>query len=303
MDVTQFSKIPLTYEQQADLLIVRGLIADRNALIACLQAVNYYRLSGYLFSFRDGGDSFLPGTSLEKIWRRYAFDRQLRISILDAIERVEISTRAALAYEHAHAYGPFGYTNIANMPNLRKDQYDKLVNSIGEGTKASKETFILHFKTKYGGTPSHYPPLWMAAELMTMGTTLTFFRGVDIAIKKSVASRFNQPDEVFDSWLGALHSVRNICAHHARLWNRELGITPKIPKARKHPEWHVPVHIDNRRVFAILTVLRYLLAIIAPQSDWPRRLEGLLDSYPDIPLDEMGFPADWNDCPIWKSHV
>ncbi len=78
-----------------------------------------------------------------------------------------------------------------------------------------------------------------------------------------------------------------------------LGVRPKIPRGRKHPEWHTPVSFSDDRVFAILTVLKYLMNDIAPQSRWPQRLRELLDEYPDVPIASMGFPRDWEDCPIW----
>jgi abortive infection bacteriophage resistance protein len=40
-----YAKLPLTYEQQADLLLARGMVADRGRLIDRLRSVNYYRLT------------------------------------------------------------------------------------------------------------------------------------------------------------------------------------------------------------------------------------------------------------------
>lgn len=62
-----------TYEEQVDLLAGRGMaIGDRGKAIATLQRVNYYRLSGYWYPFRQqvGGkrvDDFYPGTSLDDV--------------------------------------------------------------------------------------------------------------------------------------------------------------------------------------------------------------------------------------------
>jgi len=96
----------------------------------------------------------------------------------------------------------------------------------------------------------------------------------------------------------------NLCTianlHYARLWNRELAIRPKIPDKRHHPNWHQPTSIDNTRVFAVLTLSRFLLQEIAPQSEWCDRLFALLDKYPDIPLIAMGFPTRWKELPIWR---
>ena len=78
----KYTKPPLTFEQQADLLISRGLIADKSTLITRLKSVSYYRMSGYLYPFRNPNDTFKPGTTLDRIWQRYTFDRQLRLSVL-----------------------------------------------------------------------------------------------------------------------------------------------------------------------------------------------------------------------------
>ena len=94
----QYAKPPLTFEQQADLLIQRGMSGDRDLLVARLSVVNYYRLSGYWHPFKGTGDQFQPGTSFDEVWNRYAFDRRLRLLAIDAIERVEVAVRARLAY-------------------------------------------------------------------------------------------------------------------------------------------------------------------------------------------------------------
>ncbi len=98
-----------------------------------------------------------------------------------------------------------------------------------------------------------------------------------------------------------LNGTRNICAHHGRLWNRELGYKPMIPKRRKNPQWHDPVEVTNNRVFCILSILKYMLRRIAPQSNWPERLNDLLCEYDEIPIAPMGFPELWQECPIWQN--
>ncbi len=41
-----------------------------------------------------------------------------------------------------------------------------------------------------------------------------------------IAKWFGLPPETFTSWLHSVNYVRNICAHHARLWNRDMNIVP-----------------------------------------------------------------------------
>lgn len=293
----KYTKPPLAFDQQADLLIGRGLIADKNLLIERLKAVNYFRLSGYLYNFRNPDDTYKPGTTLEKVCRTYTFDRQLRLFVLDAIERIEVAVRTGLIYHHSHVFGPFGYLDGTTLPLLTKEKFFSLQGKLNEAVRQSEEEFISHFQKKYSDSHAS-PPLWMVGEVMSFGMMFTFFRGVDRNIKKPISREYGVAFGVLESWLHSLNAIRNICAHHSRLWNRVIGVKPMIPD--KDPRWHSPVAVPIDRMFAILTILKYLLGYVAPQSLWPQRFQELLQRYSEIPLSLMGFPANWKECPIWK---
>jgi abortive infection bacteriophage resistance protein len=291
----KYTKPALTFDEQADQLIERGLLCDREELLARLRSVSYYRLSGYWYPFRRPDDTFADGTTLETVWRRYTFDRRFRLVVLDAIERIEVCVRTELVYLLAHAQGPFGYLDPANL-GLSPDTRADFIAQLKTECDRSQEHFLAHFRQKYGDQHA-LPPYWMMTELMTLGALLTLFRGSPRGVKKSIAARFGTTDTVFQSWLIALNGVRNICAHHGRLWNRELGFKPKIPK--NDVRWHDPVEVANNRLFGVLTIMRFLLSDIAPQSQWPARLLALLGEYGEIPRAQMGFPGDWECCPLW----
>lgn len=295
----KYAKPPLSLEQQADQLLRRGMDGDRDLMIARLQSVSYYRLSGYWHPFRNTDDSFKLGTSFDTVWNRYVFDRRLRLLVMDAIERIEVAVRSQLAHHHSLHYGPFAYvTDPGTLPKLTAAERQAFLAHIKEETNRSHETFAKHFRKKYGDFHCHLP-VWMASEVMAFGSVLSFFKGAHRKEKRPVADAFGLPDAVFGSWLLTLNMVRNICAHHSRLWNRELGVKPMIPLAADYPDWHKPVCIRNNRVFAVLTMCRWCLHRIAPQSRWADRLRGLLRASPEIPLDAMGIPANWEACPIW----
>jgi abortive infection bacteriophage resistance protein len=295
----RFDKPPLTFEQQADLLLARGLVADRPALIKRLEVVNYYRLSGYLYPFRKTDDRLTDGTTLEAVWQLYVFDRQLRLLVMDAIERVEVSIRTQLSYHLAHRHGAFAYLESAKMPGISNTEHEKWIDELNVEMKRSKEPFITHFFDKYGDVHA-MPPIWMLVEIMSFGKVLTMFRAVDRDIRQSVSRILGVSDEVLLSWLVALNGIRNVCAHHGRLWNRDLGYRPKIPREKKYPQWHRPIPITQDKVFAVLTILRYLLRITAPTSRWDSRLRALLSAYSDVPVRMMGFPENWEGSPLWK---
>lgn len=257
----RYEKPHLSLDQQVAQLVARGLQGDAAAMKRRLSVVSYYRLSGYWYPFRNPDDSFRSGTAFDTIWRHYMFDRRLRLLVMDAIERIEVAVRTQWAYHHAAGYGPFGYANDPTaFPGLDMAARTKLLETFARDKRQNwKEKFVEHFSNKYGADHAALPA-WMAIEIMSFGSTLTVFRGSPHKVKQQVANTFGMPAEVLESWLLSLNTVRNICAHHSRLWNRELGIKPKMPRAKDYPAWHAPVAIGNARVFGILTICNYCLS-------------------------------------------
>lgn len=293
----KFTKPPLTVNQQADLLLARGLGADKAELVARLTSVSYYRLCAYWYPFKRPDETFEPGTTLELIWRRYTFDRQFRLLVMDAVERVEITIRSRLAYELTQRFGPFAQRDSRAFPGIPVAEHQRLLDDLRENAQRSREAFVEHFRTTYDEFPDL--PLWAAAETMTFGQMLTMYRHCGKHVQRDIAALFRVSGIVLSSWLLTLNYIRNLCAHHSRLWNRVLALKPMIPDIRHQPLWHAPQAVSNERVFVVLTLLRQLLSHTAPQTQWRERLYTLLDTYPEIPRPAMGAPADWKQHPLW----
>lgn len=295
----KYLKESLTFEQQAELLIKRGLIVDdKSFLIDRLSSINYYRLSAYLFPFRiEGSDNFKQGTKFSDIYHRYTFDRRFRCLIFDAVERFETALKTKLVNKFTLKYGPFGYLDIKNFHQFQQSDFDKMQKIIKEDVKHAEknEIFVKHFKAKY---EDKHLPLWMVSEVISYGTMLIMFKHLQYHFKQEIAREFNTQLQVFESWVLCLSVIRNICAHHARLWNRRLGIKPRIPNPRKHPDWH---GASNEKPFVILLILNHLLHRCAPKSHWKERIENLMNEYKDLPLQNMGFPKDWQSHPLWRN--
>lgn len=181
-----YSKPALTVGEQVKLLIERGLVcADSSQLERALLAVSYYRFSAYLFPFRSRTEQgkFVPGTTFEKIWSYYRFDRKLRFLVMDAIERVEVAVRSSIVNQFAVQHGVFGYRDAANFAKpLDNVRYQKTLQFIDGETTRSNEEFVSHFRASYDSSKGL--PLWMAAEVMTFGNLLTFFRLMKMSDKR-----------------------------------------------------------------------------------------------------------------------
>ena len=299
----RYDKQPLTFESQADQLLLRGLQCDRQELILRLRATNYYRFTSYLYTFREQGENYRAGTSLEQVWDLYRFDHGLRLLLLDAVETIEVHARTQLAYHFAHVHDAFAYLNPSCLPNFDRTRNDfdswerKLREQVtrSRGTKG-REDFIVHFDRKYGDTHD-MPPIWMMVELMDFGSVLSFFRGVSTDIRRELAASLGISHQVALNWLLVLNSARNRCAHHARLWNWNLGYPVTIPE-RDH-RWNL-YRNKARRLAAVLHVCRYWLAKADAGHSWHQRVTDHFSKHPHIDLAAMGLTPDWQKKPLWK---
>lgn len=314
-----YNKPPLTYTEQVELLISRGLlVSDKKRAERHLSNISYYRLSAYMRTYKqiaNGGilDDFIPGTTWDMVYNLYVFDRKLRLLVFDAIERLEVAIRTQIIYQLSHKYGSHWQDdkNIFNSPEtitLRdgrkvvKDVYVDIQRHIKEQLNNNKaEEFIQHYCRKYDSPEN--PPSWMSVEVMYFNHLSRICTELkNRSDKTEIAKYFFLPPDIFCSWLHTINYVRNICAHHARLWNRGLDITPKVLKFSRVRVWiSKPDTVETSRIYYFLCMLNYLLQTITPTSTFKQRLKALLEEYSEIvSTDAMGFPHDWVNEKIWE---
>jgi len=297
-----YSKQALTFDQQLDKLKHRGMIvADDPEALHMLATVSYYRLSGYWYPMRklsstngERLNDFRPGTTFSKVIELYEFDRELRSLVLDAMERIEIGIRTQMTYHFGHAHGAFGHTVDTNFHH--RFDHQKWLGSIETEAGRSRDQFIQHYQSTYSGFPRL--PVWIATEVMSLGSLSFFYKGMLSPDKRNVSGFFNLHPRRLQNWLHVVTYVRNVCAHHSRLWNRALAISPD---QIREPSWSPPITPRNDRLFYILLMVRHLLKAINPQDDWHIRVNQLVspiaatDSYRKA----MGMPEAWRTHPLW----
>lgn len=317
--MTVFDKPALSPAEQVDKLRARGLrIDDESRVLHHLANVSYYRLSAYTRPFYipdDAEHCFQSGVAFEDIFSLYVFDRELRLLLLDAIERLEVALRAQITNTLAEHHGPHGYLD----PSVFDTRYrhDWLLNKLDQAVKEREvEAFLAHYRAKYVSAPPQ-PPIWMAVELLTFKEVSFLLSNLrHEADTKRIELHFGWKFPVLKSWFRSLSDLRNLCAHHMRIWNREFGSRPEMPK--KHPQnWPVlpqalstgshlhPEQTLNpqRRLYMQLVVIESLLRVVNPGSGWAEQLVRLLDRHPQLSRPHMGFPPDWEKEPFWQDVV
>mgnify|MGYP004583313503 FL=1 len=317
--MVKYNKPALTFSQQVDLLIARGLVVNNKKRVEkTLANISYYRLSAYMLPFKEcqNGvviDRFVPDTTWEMVYDLYKFDRKLRLLLFDAIERIEIAIRTQIVNQLSLKYGSHWQDNrsIFKGPITRRrrdgstftdDVFADMQQHIKDRLHNDRsEAFIQHYRDTYSEPEN--PPSWMSVEIMYFSQLSRICDGLkrraDIV---GIAKYFSLPPQTFLSWLHALNFTRNLCAHHSRMWNRDMNIVPEKLEFSRNLKWiSNPDTAKRNKVYYSVCMIYYLLQTINPRTSFKRRLVDLLEKYSHvINLNSMGFPANWKDDNFWK---
>lgn len=327
----RFEKPSISVVDQIELLKQRGLrIHDEPRATYFLEAVSFFRLSPYMRPFQIPGDAdhnFEPGIGFRELSQLYDFDRRLRLLVIDAIERVEVAVRALISNHMGPNYGAHWYLDRS----MFKNDYDhqRLLNAIRSAQekavkdykreiakierlqradeqrklllkqRRAQESYARHYALTY--EQPELMPNWAMLEEITLGDLSHLFKGLaKDSDRKIIAKKLEVAAPILESWIHTLTVIRNLCAHHARLWNRELGIKPMQPKQEGFA-WPLYLRVGGHhtRVAVVLSILHHLMKRVSPHTKWDLKLIELLDEYPEIPRRAMGLPDNWDSDPFW----
>ncbi|QXT39910.1 Abi family protein [Gymnodinialimonas ceratoperidinii] len=309
--LSSYNRPPVSISEQVRHLKSKGLeISDTSAAEKQLDEKGYYRLKAYLLPFRENG-GFIKGTSLDQAVQLYEFDEKLRLLVFKHIQRIEIAVRTRFNEAIcSKTENSFWYLD-SSLFGRNTASYANTVNKLRSAFLESQETFARHFRDRYYNDYCSFyslmPPSWMAIELMTFGNMLTLLNSVsEDTISKFKLDRWTRreigPDKFkkLTNWIHCIRDVRNHCAHHNRLFNRNFP-APDGVKAYLDSDIHL-VEIDGgvagqnqfNRLYTTLAVMQVISKRIGLPPIGPS-LKGLFDEHEEATnhLRSMGFPDDW----------
>jgi abortive infection bacteriophage resistance protein len=309
-----------SFADQLQLLQDRGLQVDHPAAaLDYLERLGYYRLSGYWYPLRAIDrtastaqnkvvrlDSFVPGSRFEDVVRLYVFDKKLRLLALDALERIEMAVRVDVAHllgkrdPSAHEnptclHGNFTKKVIGKGADAGKTQHQVwLAKYQSMLHRARNEPFVAHHQQQYGALP-----IWAAIEVWDFGLLSKLFAGMQHADQQAIAALYSAPSgQTFAQWLRSLNFIRNVAAHHSRLWNINVLELSSIPSG-----W--PATLNRQKSFFYFCLMQQLLNVICPNSSWGQRFKNLMaNEFPmvanqTITLLDFGAFAGWEGWTLW----
>ncbi len=297
------NKVSTTIQQQIAQLQARGLtITNVEQARHFLSNISYYRLEGYWWPMQSDkvNHVFKPNSRFEDVIALYNFDRELRLLSFDVIERIEIGFRAKLIYHLSHELTPWWFEDVDNFKNA-VDHTESLLH-IDRELRQSKEVFIKQHYIRYH-TDTRRPPAWKTFEVVSFGILSKLYSNLKptIKAKDTIAAELNMVNHTYlPSWLQSIAQIRNICAHHSRLWNRNLPGRPKL-LSKPPAAWltTVPPASQHHMLYIHICCMKYLLDVISPGHSFKPKLADLFTRYPSVDLNALGFPANWLTEPLW----
>lgn len=304
----QYNHTPTTVTDQIALLHSRGMCGDDDLMRRWLRTVGYYRLSAYWLPLelppnasQTRSKQFPPNTAFSDIIDIYVFDRKLRLLVMEAVDRFEIAVRARWTNLLSLAHGSHAHTDARNFHD--GFEHARMFAKIAKTAEESSEVFVEHYRRKY--TDPFIPSLWHVTELMTLGELSHWVKATsDHRMKDELARDLGLPNkEVLEGTLQLLSYVRNICAHHGRLWNRKtVKRAPNIRQMRNDMDIDRSgkQHQPRNSIYNVLVILARTLRHQSPDTTFPQRVRLLVESRTTAQQNAMGFPSDWRSRPIWQ---
>ena len=278
---------PLTVEDQIQNLLDLGLtIEDQEYAKTLLNDVSYFRLiKAYSLGLKPRNGKYNEGVTFSQIVQLYKFNCNFRQLLFAMIERIEVNLRCRLANYFSYKYGVLGYEDPANFANA--DYHADFLDDINhEVNRNSKSPFVRNFRSNYKDGKI---PMYALVELFSFGTLSKFFKNMKNEDKKAIASTYGVGYTYFESWIESIAYVRNLCAHYGRLYNAKLSKTPMMYKQ------YSAAGIGNIRIYCVLLCIAHLVPHDNHWYEFVDQLDSLIQKYPAVKIETMGFPQNWQE--------
>ena len=299
--------------EQIALLKQRGLLFRNEALAPhFLKNISYYRLKGYWWDMQEDYTlhTFKPNTYFEDIIERYNFDRHLRLILFDAIERIEIALRTKMIYHLSMQHGSLWYSDSNLFESTTMIMHDRTVKTIHQNTveelrkefNRSQEIFIKDHRIRYYKQDAD---AWKILEVASMGTLSKLYKNLkhQLPEKATIAKEMglNMHSEL-SSWLESLTYVRNIIAHHSRMWSRNMVKKPIDQLNNPIGQWLINplTTTQTKKPFLIISCMVYLCNKVTPDHHIKSKILQLFNDQPTVPIYKLGFLNNWQNEPLWK---
>ena len=268
----------LNRQEQIQRFKERGMqFKNEKAAEEKLKHISYYRLKEYAFplSFYKDGHTDYHGIYFSEVLARYYQDKNLRIYLLHAIEKIEISLKTNIGYILGEKYGPYGYLKFANWVNRQRygrDEVEEREIFLKKNLRKIMRKSQLASLSRAGNINEEgYPSVWLGVDLLMFGDLVSIVQMMNQKSLRELADYYQCTTVELISWLKCLNFVRNVCAHHSNL----IDLTLKT-RAKSRSEWNLFLadvrsgQKPTNRFSVIFLIVHHFVSVINVKYNWSR---------------------------------
>lgn len=312
-------------DDQISILRERGMeIHDLEFARSVLREIGYYRLSGYSYPYRAVqaeaallSDNFIEGTTIEKVVKLYRYDQELRAVTGLQLAKIEIVLRVMISHELGRV-DPYIHLSPHKLGKKAWDknnaqsteQYAMWLEKYSTAVVRSNGDSVVHYKKKYDAIL----PVWVAVHVLDWGSLRMLYDFARDEQRRAVANQLNISESQLSSWLLCLNDVRNVCAHHGRLYSRTFPKSPMLTGEDHELGFLRRFVLDDvkegngkekkGKCFAQFTIIQYLLSKMNLEGldELPRLLHNFPEVSP-VSVEYLGVPENWEELPLWNGDM
>ncbi len=226
-----------TISEQISILESRGLSVGSDAQIILEREGYYPVINGYKDPFLEiKSDKFIKGVSFNDIYRLFAFDRKLRVTMFSYFAKAEATFKTVCSYAFAQRHQDDGSAylkrdNYSEEPWCQKgindliDDFDKIIGYQEDGNLRTKKQYIAHYVINHDCVP-----IWVLANYLSLGQIFKFYCFQKESIRNEIAKSFSKlymeshknrlkiSQRRLRLAYDHIKDFRNICAHDERLY-------------------------------------------------------------------------------------
>ena len=276
----------LSIGEKQQYMVDRGYICDPSlteASRAFLERFNFHYFLGYARNYRAlaGAQTIPKAQKLDSIIDIVRLDQKLSVLLFEALRMFEWRLRAAVVDCHCRSFPSSSCFLAADHFSMDSDDHNGIQNAVIDQTLRSREPFLVsHFEHELArmGYPASRKlqelsnhdklqvldsvPIWAMVDNWSLGLLAKFVMFTKPETQsgnrlfKEVAGEFGISAQMIGTQLNSMVVLRNLIAHHSRLWMRPTTSTPKIPNRYKKRGWNC----DSKSMYAAILALAPFLA-------------------------------------------
>lgn len=272
---------PLSFQEQLELFAARGL-SVKNEDVKKLEHISYYRLKEFarpLSTTRKINDEIhidYSDVSFSEILTRYYQDKNLRINLLHAIEKIEVSLKTKTSFILGNHYGPFGYLDFSKWVNKQANSKffveEKQFYFKKDLKKSINKSNYSDVKSNKNKNKEGFPTVWLSIDILMFGNIINLIELMNVKLQNELASFYSCSRKELISWLKCLNLIRNLCAHNSNIIDIKLKTTPIVRN-----EWEKNLYqiSDNRgnkrltnRLAIVFCIAHHMVSMINKHYKW-----------------------------------